>query len=436
MTSTSNQSPRRKRFKRTAPQREILLSTRDVAVLDTIQSFGGVMSTTQISIRHWPPDMKAKLRYWKLNWTEILWITQQFPATYLDQCLELLKFIRKIRRLQANPNRMTADYNRLRDYLLDVNQRDPAGFKELERLADQLAQMSLRDWLMKTIETNGPFPIAFINRPTIPSEYISSACLKRLRLLYDLKWLDKDEMIISSDQGRGQTLWYLSRQTRSYLASLRGVSVKALPWKQVGAYGHLHMNHRLAINDFRLAITLSAERLGYTMTQWLDENELHRTHSKQSLNLLSDPNDPDSKTIKRRLVPDSFFALDTGNQWFHFVEIDRATETLTYSDPGQDLNFWALKVRKYGEYFKNWYEQSYPEAQGKGRILVVTTSEVRLNNMAQVCRQVAGQAARRYWFTLFSRVKPRYDDYFSNAVLAESIWQQASNLEERRILVW
>ena len=123
-----------------------------------------------------------------------------------------------------------------------------------------------------------------------------------------------------------------------------------------------------------------------------------------------------------------------GGGWFG--EIDRGTETLSYSDPGRDLNFWALKVRKYGEYFKTWYEQVYPETKGKGRILVVTTSEARLANMARVCREVAGKAARRYWFTIFSRVRPRYDDYFSNAVLEEAIWQQASNLEERRRLVW
>ena len=183
-------------------------------------------------------------------------------------------------------------------------------------------------------------------------------------------------------------------------------------------------------------MTVASEGLGFTLKKWLDEDDLRGTHNKQVLNLLSDPDDPDSKTIRRRLIPDSFFWVQTDKQWFHFLEIDRATETLQYTDPGRDMQFWSLKVRKYGAYFKQWYAQTYPEAAGRGRILVVTTSQTRLVNMAQVCKKVAGKAAGRYWLTTFEAIKPQPAEPFSETVFTGKIWYRADHVDLPRALIW
>lgn len=442
MTSTNNQqllkqeTQRRRRFERSPLARTLPLLPRDELIVEATQTHGGTLTTEQISVQFWPPDIAAMLRYWGLSAAEIERLQQQYPAARIYEQLELLKFLKKVGRLKHGPRRISSEYKRLQEWLRQVYETRPEDWASLETLLDEVQNESADHWLRRTLEQNQPPPPILATRPVVPSERVSSACVKRLRLLYDAGWLDKDEPLTKPRYGRGQTLWYISKQARAYLAELRGVAVKDVPWKAAGAYGHLHTAHRLAINDFRIAVTITAERRGYTVKKWLDEADLSGIHSKQILNLLADPDDPDSKSIPRRLIPDSFFWLETGKDWFFFLEVDRATETLTYSDPARDLQFWSLKVRKYGAYFKQFYSNTYPEAEGRGRILVVTTSQSRLVNMARVCQKVAGKAAGRYWLTTCEAIKPQPAEPFTETIFTGKIWYRADQLEEAQALIW
>ncbi|MCG3209253.1 MAG: hypothetical protein FOGNACKC_02874 [Anaerolineae bacterium] len=437
MTSITNPpaSPsRRRRFTRAPLAHELALTARDLAIFSDILSYGGVLETGQISLLRWPPAIAARLRYWKLAEADVERLKGRYSGAYLNEKIELLKFLRKVRRLLAGPKRLTAEYRRLQEWLLALAESQPESWHLLKSLLAELEATAAASWLLSAIEQDVHLPVSSL--PVLPSELVSSACIKRLRLLYDAGWLDKDEPLTKLGQGRGQTLWYLTPKTRRQLAKIRGVPAKEIPWKAVGAFGQLHLPHRLAINDFRIAATIAAERYGFVIRSWLDEDDLRRMMGQQPLTLLADPTDPDSKTIKRRLVPDSFFWLETDKNWFHFLEIDRGTETLQYRDSSRDLQFWGLKVRKYAAYFKDYYRPSFAEAKGRGRILVVTTSDTRLVNMAQVCCELAAKAARRYWLTTFDKIKPQLTDYFSETILTAAIWQRADQLQDLRPLIW
>jgi len=443
MTTTMNNNqphtkkmPRRRRYQRAPLERNLSLLPRDVAILNAIQTHGGTLATSQISWRYWPPDIAAMLRYWQLSPGDIEQIAQRYSAKHIYEKIELLRFLKKVLRLKADSQRETSEYQRLRTWLLEINQSNPEAWATLENLLHDVSNQPANRWLLKALDQGLQVPPFVTARPVVPSDMVSSACVKRLRLLYDTGWLEQDETPTKLRHGRGQTLWYITKKARAYLAKLRGVSVKEVLWKTPGGKSHLHTAHRLAINDFRIAVTIAAERLGFVIKKWLDEDDLRSPHSKQTLHLLSDPDDPDSKTVQRRLVPDSFFWVQTDKQWFHFLEIDRATETLQYSDPSRDMQFFSLKVRKYGAYFKHWYAQTYPDAEGRGRILVVTTSHTRLVNMAEVCKKVAGQAAGRYWLTTFGAIKPQPAEPFSETVFTGKIWHRADHVEEPRALIW
>lgn len=432
-TPKSTNKPRSRNKRSTA---DLVLIGRDEALLAALQSCGGMLTTEEIDWWFWPPDIAAKLRYWKFSPVEIEQLTGHYSAQHIYEQIELLKFLHAIQRLKAKPSRRTAATERLRTWLAQHYEQQTEVWVALDTVLNDLARLGPKQWLATAFEREQILPPELMAQARESGQKTSSACTKRLRLLYDADWLAKEERLTKMGQGRGQTLWYLSKKGRAHMARMRGVPVKEIPWKAAGTYGHLHTDHRLAINDFRIAVTLAANHTGVDLKTWLDEVDLRRTHRKLTISLPAEPDDPDSKMVKDRLVPDSFFWLNNGNDFFHFVEVDKASEPL-YRKPSRALQSWAKKVRKYGAFFKAWYAQAYPEANGKGRILVVTTSRTRLKNMAAVCLEVAGKkAAGRYWLTTYDALRPQPGEYFVETVLTGKIWVRADYPEQERSLIW
>ena len=124
---------RRRRFKRAPLARELSLTPRDVAILDAIQSHGGVLTTVQISWLFWPPDIAARLRYWKFSHEDTKRLLEQYPAAYLNERVELLQFLNKLRRLRAGPKRLTAEYRRLQAWQGDKAVVGPARHRRVAR---------------------------------------------------------------------------------------------------------------------------------------------------------------------------------------------------------------------------------------------------------------------------------------------------------------
>ena len=177
------------------------------------------------------PDIAGILRYWKLSLVDIERVQQQYSAKHIHEKIELLKFSKKVLRLKDGSRRTTAADERLRQWVRGVYETHPEEWRKIERLLDELKNEPANRWLLRAIEQNVQVPPIVGHQPVLPSDRVSSACVKRLRLLYDAGWLDKDEPLTKPRHGRGQTLWYITKKSRAYLAQVRGVSVKEVRWK-------------------------------------------------------------------------------------------------------------------------------------------------------------------------------------------------------------
>ncbi|MCP4409825.1 MAG: hypothetical protein GY807_19185, partial [Gammaproteobacteria bacterium] len=93
MTMPSTTKPRRKRFARAPLEREPKITPRILAMFDTIQSFGGVLSTVQLAMLFWPPSISRKLQYWTLGPDQVQTLFEHHSAAELDERVECLKFL-------------------------------------------------------------------------------------------------------------------------------------------------------------------------------------------------------------------------------------------------------------------------------------------------------------------------------------------------------
>ena len=103
-------------------------------------------------------------------------------------------------------------------------------------------------------------------------------------------------------------------------AQTRNVKPGSLDWKQAGAYGTLHLGHRLLTNDFRIAVHLACQHRGYRIRRWIDDNDLKRMLGKEKVTL-------------QRLVRDTKtgrYFTQNGDSW---VAI-RPPQDLTQLTPG------------------------------------------------------------------------------------------------------
>ncbi|GIK43872.1 MAG: hypothetical protein BroJett011_77050 [Chloroflexota bacterium] len=420
MNSGIETKPRRKILKRSPLKRKLLLTQRDVAILNAILDYGSFLTTVQVALLYFPPVLMKKLAWWQLEPEQVEALVEQHPAQYLNERIELAR------------------------WLMNVKRTDPTLFTTLDPWLQSIAEVEPTTGLLKAIETDLSLPKAFITRPRLASQWVSRACTSRLRFLYDSGLLDAEEQRTRLSEGRAPLLWYLSKEGRDYVAKVRKVSPKELDWRPAGAFSAAFLPHRIAINDFRIAVTLAAARLGFEIKMWLDDHELRQIHSQPlervTLTRPKDPRHPDGEVVEQQIsvVPDSYFWLFTGKNWHQFLEADLGTVTGQHSDPG--LKDWGRKVRTYSEYYKSGkYQLRYPTAGSSMRVLTVTTSETRLRNLKMITEKVIGSknesGLNRYWFTTFDLIRPTFEDFFSESVLTGLIWQVAGR-KERYALVW
>jgi hypothetical protein len=416
MNSSSKQ--RRKIGVRTPLNREGRLTRRDLALMIALESFGGVLTTVQIALLFWALSLANKLKWWRLEKEIIEKLVAVFPAKYLDQYIELGK------------------------WLLRIRKDDPALFGALDLSLQRIAEVEPKVWLLQAIQESIELPEAFLSMPRLPSQWVSRACTSRLRFLLDLGLIDAHEQPSRLRDGRAQLLWYLSKQGRDWVAQLRNVEPKEVDWKPAGSFNPAFLNHRIKTNDFRICVTLAAERLDFDLS-WVDDNELRRAFShpseKVTVTYPKDLRDPEGEVVEKKIaiIPDGFFSLSTGaKQFFNYIEIDTGSETGMSSDPGR--KDWAYKIRGYTSlYLSGLYHRRHPEAGNSMRVLTLVPSEARRATLKEVTEKVVGQGKglNRYWFAVFSDLAPTYEDFFNETVLTGKIWQIAGR-DGLYSLVW
>ncbi len=140
-------------------------------------------------------------------------------------------------------------------------------------------------WLRQALMQERHTPTAYLLRPQLPSATVSSACKSRLRYLAGHDLIQPYEQPTRLAEGRAQTCWFLTRQGRKMVATAKGVPTSQLDWKAAGAYGILHLNHRLLLNDLRIAIHLACKQKGYQIRRWIDDNQLKRLLGNEKVSL-------------------------------------------------------------------------------------------------------------------------------------------------------
>jgi hypothetical protein len=197
-----------------------------------------------------------------------------------------------------------------------------------------------------------------------------------------------------------------------HAAYLRGLDVKDIDWKK----GHnnvkwLYLSHLLATNDARIAISQSAERLGYALTEWRDEKTLKdETPITVTVEWIHEtPKERTKRSARVGFIPDGYFILtdpaEPDRPWHRAVEMDMGTVPLAT---------WTMRARGYLTAYRDGIFEKRYGAKGL-RVLTVVTSPKRLTNLMAAIVGAGGRDL--FLFATLDAVK-------TADPLTDAIWQQ------------
>jgi hypothetical protein len=230
-----------------------------------------------------------------------------------------------------------------------------------------------------------------------------------LMRLYHHQYLQRLFLPVWFD-GRSPTLYRLDKRG---IALLQGLGIEDFSGLPSPKLSPLFLEHTLALNDFRIAMTQACEAQEWNIPVWKTENDIKEDYDYVTVQLGS------GKAKRLPIVPDSYFLLDLPSKGVShfFVELDRGTMT---------TQRFKEKVLAYVEYYKHGGYQKRFQAQGFRVLTVVDApSRARLENLVQQTAKVTG-IGRRFWFTSLAELK-------TEAVLTQQVWRVAG-AEEREAL--
>lgn len=240
-------------------------------------------------------------------------------------------------------------------------------------------------------------------------------CQRRLRLYTEHRFLRRLELPWFRGEGRKPYVYALDQVGAQIVAHELGLDPKRIDWQRRGDPEYLFLQHVLATNDVRVAITLAARENGWKIEKWVEERTL-RSQAMRDYVTIQGPRGGKQKVA---VIPDGYFILHLGDRrGHHFLEIDR--RTVTVEPTSEEQNSWRRKVRAYLAYYQSGkYSERY---QTKSlRILTVTTGERRLSNLKRITEKSGGRS--HFWFTTFDLATPEN-------ILTAPIWQVAGRQGE------
>jgi hypothetical protein len=239
---------------------------------------------------------------------------------------------------------------------------------------------------------------------------VISRCRTRLRFLTEAGFLRRFEQAQTLSEGRKPYCFVCTDKGAQLVAALRELTVTELHWTPIKKPSLLFLDHLLATNDIRIAVTFAAKKHSWSIPIWYDEYILKSVQMKDYVTITS----PQGEEKRVAVVPDGYFILTTETYPYHFcLETDRAS--VTGEATKWDQRDWSRKVLSYLTYYHSGqYEARY---QTKSlRILTVTTTEKRLATLKQATAKVGGRS--RFWFT--TQDKATTEDF-----LTAPIWHKA-----------
>lgn len=258
---------------------------------------------------------------------------------------------------------------------------------------------------------NAASDMRFLTREQIQellfSPSTASYCRRRLALLYHNAYLDRIYVPALNSFGSTKAIYTLALKGASVVARDRKVDERELDWRARHNDRELHfMRHTLAINDFRVAVTLAAQERGLTVS-WTDERALKRRKMKDYVA------DHKHQGYQLVVVPDGYSTIEERRHKSAFaVEIDRAT---VEEKPFKE------KVRAYGEWkVTGTYERRY--AIKSLRVLWVIADVTRdSTRLERIKRWTEAQGGRSlFWFAMLDELTPE-------TILSAAVWQKAGS---------
>ena len=232
-----------------------------------------------------------------------------------------------------------------------------------------------------------------------------SQARKRLSKLWHAKLLERTFRPVIPTEGSSPALVALSKQGAMLLAQRTGRDPSE--FKHLSARERrstFFLDHTLCRNDFRIAITLAcAQTKGLKLLGWLQKPEEIGDRVRVRLR-------PGAEPERIPLVADGFFVIQASNKQYAFlVEIDRGTTTSRRIE------------RKLIGYYQ-WWKQDGPKTRfgvDNIRVLIVTTSERRMENLRKLALKVGenGKGTRLFWFSTQRQV-----DVGSQKTLLSEVW--------------
>jgi hypothetical protein len=246
-----------------------------------------------------------------------------------------------------------------------------------------------------------------------------SAAKRRLRKLYDHRYLERVTLPVVAGAGRSPTLYVLDRRGAELLKTRQGHS-QLKWWPSSKNLKTEFLEHTLAINDFMIAVILACQRSSFRLERWLTENELKADYDRVDIETQS------GKTKSVAVIPDSYFVLSTPHGKAHFcLELDRGT---------MSLKRFKDKIRAYYVYAHSrsvHVPTPYQKRYGTRslRVLTVVDSQThgkrRQANLKSAAEEVT--SANWFWFSTLSSLTPE-------TVLSAPVWQQAGSSELKSLI--
>ena len=241
-----------------------------------------------------------------------------------------------------------------------------------------------------------------------------SACQRRLQLLYHHGFLERLPQPVSLGQGRAPFVYALDGVGANLVATQLGIDRAEVGWKpKHNQLGPQFMDHSLVINDLRVVIQRLVEKDVLEVDQWVDEFTLKSTEMQQKVPYLV------HRTRTVRKYPDGYFILrqsGSEQQAHFFLEVDMGTMSNAR---------WQEKVKAYAEFRQSGQSQRHYGTRNF-RVLAVTTSEQRLNNLKRATEQARGN--RYFWFTTQAAV-----NIWQPETLMDTVWSVATKDERQQL---
>lgn len=236
---------------------------------------------------------------------------------------------------------------------------------------------------------------------------------RRLGTLYHQGYTDRFRLPTLVGQGSSDYIYCLKEQGEEILFTLETYERQETqrPHRNGRPKNFFLMEHHLAINDFWIALEGACRSAGVNVMSFIPEYYGQKTEEGGLRRLITD-SAPDLRNPNEKIwfTPDAMFTLErNGKHALFFLEIDRGTEKIT---SGKYAAF-ANKITAYQSYFQSRGFRRWGEQFTGFRVLVVTNSEERKQNLVLTSTRLGIQ--KMLWYTV--------DEAVQTIGVLNQIWQ-------------